>query len=252
MKPSDIDKQRVEKIKNELFSAIGEFYTNHKNFEEDLFKVKLKRAIGLGMEIDSKNKEGYSLLIKAADVGNDKALNLLLDNNADINGNDNEHQITPLMKAANRGSLSCLNVLIERGADINKTDKTKKTALTDSTIMNKTACSKALIKAGADVNTKDSFKRTPLIYSTIFRNPEATELLIENGADVHAKDCEGTTAMGYAQKKMCADCEKIIEKELKRQEEERKNGKHITTTKKKRISTDIAKQVLLKRNLIQK
>tara|TARA_B110000908_G_C10240441_1_gene445768 strand:+ start:530 stop:1696 length:1167 start_codon:yes stop_codon:yes gene_type:complete len=107
---------------------------------ESMVRLLLRR----GAEVDARNSDGVDALAHACLLGNRKAVLLLLDYGAAINGADNEGR-TPLHNAAGKGYLHIVELLVRRGGDTEaKTKVTKTTPLQWAWQFEQCACEVAL------------------------------------------------------------------------------------------------------------
>lgn len=111
---------------------------------------ELKALIEKGANIHAKNDQGYRAVTLAARHGHADALQVLIENGADIE--ETYKDLTPVMLAATHGHTEALRVLIENGAEIETTHK----------------------------------GLTPVMLATKHGHANALRVLIENGADIEA------------------------------------------------------------------
>jgi hypothetical protein len=100
----------------EIFSAV----TNGNVQQVEAFLSK-------GADIDSRDKEGRTLLMASSYAGQFEVVKLLLEKGADINAKDKDGD-TALMLAASKGHLKVVSLLLERHADIYAKNGVGKTA----------------------------------------------------------------------------------------------------------------------------
>ncbi|KAJ9590252.1 hypothetical protein L9F63_016639, partial [Diploptera punctata] len=147
----------------------------------------------------SEASEMNGQLFTAADVGDVKLLQQMLEQGADVNF---QHCAgTPLNRAARRGHLSCVQALLDHGANVNlsghfncQTCKPLHAAASNGHY----EIAKLLIDRGADVHAKREQDSTPLHDAAKFGHPDIAELLLQHGAQVNAKNARGKTPIYYA------------------------------------------------------
>ncbi|MGA2612124.1 MAG: ankyrin repeat domain-containing protein [Spirochaetia bacterium] len=128
----------------------------------------VQAAISKGLDVNAKDKEGYTLLMHAANNQNPLVITTLLKAGADINARDTAFGGTALVWAA--------------GWNQNPEVIT------------------VLLAAGADINAMDNYGRTPLMAAARDnRNPEVLTTLLKAGADGKVKNNTGKTAFDLAQ-----------------------------------------------------
>jgi len=120
-------------------------------------------------------KEKDKKLIYASENCNKEAVKFLIKAGANINAKDN-NGITALMRASRYGEVEVVKLLIEAGADNGYT------ALMEASDNNYVEVVKLLIENGANINVKDKFGNTALIYASRYDRKEIVYLLKRYGA----------------------------------------------------------------------
>lgn len=162
---------------------------------------------------------GQSALIYAADNGNVHIVNLLLENGADVNDDDNGGN-TPLMIASERGHPETVKLLIESGASMNAQDKYKRTALMKASESGRLEVVTTLLKKGADVNAKDKWNKTAIFHAIDQGHENVVPILLENNIDLTVKNKKNLTALEYAKDEEYDDMVKLIEDHIKEKKQE--------------------------------
>lgn len=131
---------------------------------------------------------------------------LLLDSGANIEARDDEGE-TPLMRAAAYGQTQIFSLLLEKGAKVNVRDKRGMTPLIAAACacavatMNSTHdIMKILLEKGANVNARDNGRSALMLAASGPDDPSSVKLLLNNGADPFAKDNRGYTPLTFALK----------------------------------------------------
>ena len=138
--------------------------------------------------VNSRDKNGDTPLIKACKKNDQKAVKELIENKADVNLKNDKNGYTPLIIACNEGNEEIVKILIENGAKINIKDENGYTALVFACSNGNENIVKYLISKGADVNIMDKNGDTPLIIAIIYGNISIVKYLIDQGANVNKKN----------------------------------------------------------------
>jgi hypothetical protein len=163
--------------------------------EDDISQVK--DLLDEGLDVNGKNKNGWSALMIAASQGNMEMLKLLIEKGAAVDEKNAQGQ-TPLIFAAHWGHTDVVRLLIEQGVNVNLQMNDGWTALIDSISMDHTEVAKILIQSGADMNAKGNNGWSALMAAAYKNNGEIVNLMIENGADLNARDDMNRTALDIA------------------------------------------------------
>ena len=146
----------------------------------------------------SERKDKAEMLYIAARSENETAIQRLLDKGTDINIRNKESK-TPLMRVINDGKTNGVRLLLEKGADVHIQDNKRRTALHYAALNKNPDIARLLLEKGAHVDTKDENNSTPLMYAiTEDDYVEVVKLLIEKGADVNTKRNDGYTPLLWA------------------------------------------------------
>lgn len=145
-------------------------FENNNILEEQLLK---------GLDPNSTNEHGQTLLLDSINQNNIEAVTILLEYGA--NPNFDYEGLTPLIVAAAQGHKLILITLIDAGADVNRIGGWS-TPLTLAIMEGHTEIVDELIKRGVDVNlTPDS--QSPLYQAEYFGNSKIIQLLQQEGAE---------------------------------------------------------------------
>lgn len=199
-------------------------------------------------DIDTLNENKASALMEVVVLGNLGAVETLLANGANPNGNDRVLDKRPLIIAAMRGYTDIVKLLIlEHGATLEVTDSFGLSALywavsenhldtagfllshgadvnrgVDGSTPLHSAITGAIAESqmemvhlvleyGADVNAAGENLNLPLMRAAISSNAALLRLLLDKGADVYARDEEGLTALDWARRSDFEETAAILE-----------------------------------------
>lgn len=138
------------------------------------------------------NYQSEQALQDACFLGNEKIVQLLLDNGADVNGRF-ENRGTALINAVHSKETDILKLLLRKGANVNAQSPSKfsGTALITACSDSNKLMIQLLLEHGADVNIRvpDADPRyvSALSAASCLGNTEVVRMLLENGADVSAE-----------------------------------------------------------------
>lgn len=129
----------------------------------------------------------FSLLIAIGQCGYLAAVQVLLENGADVNILAN-NGLTSLMMATLNGHTEAVSMLLQNGANVNIQNCLGMTALIIAIYNNHKEIASLLLEYGSNVNftlfVKNGVHMTNLMLATIFGHAEIVSLLLEYGADV--------------------------------------------------------------------
>jgi len=160
--------------------------------------AKVEAIIKQGANINAvQNPKKQTLLHLAAGSGYVEAVQLLLDNNANVDARDLLNG-TPLHRAVQKGHVNVVEILIKYGADIEARHKGGHTPLymAINAKSNRIEVMSLLLSAGASVNVEVGLTGYSPLYSAINAGHlDAVELLIKHGADINFRNPVGGTPL---------------------------------------------------------
>lgn len=114
------------------------------------------------------------------------------------------------MRAALLGQDRCVDLLLDAGADINAQDEVGRSALMEACIAFKRDTINKLLDRNADVNLFDNNGCTALMRAAYGGYPSLVEKLIVYGADKDMTDKQGHTALDYVREHCRAQLEPLL------------------------------------------
>ena len=105
---------------------------------------------------------------------------------------------SPLHCAALEGHKDALQMLLNNGANVNIVDNKKNTALHYAASRGHCSVIEELLGSKANVNVKGSLGKTPLHWTAVNGHKDAMKMLLNNGADVISKDDKNQTVLHFA------------------------------------------------------
>lgn len=157
----------------------------------EVFKYHLQ----VELENHGVSSESISAALRCAVAqGRDEMLQLLIENGADVHG-ENEQGSTALHVAAHEGRIDLLRLLIEKGADVQKISDDWGSALTAAAQAAAFDCAKLLLENGAEVNAEGGKYHSALQAAAVVGDPDMIKLLLEHKADPNVVGGEFGTAL---------------------------------------------------------
>ena len=161
----------------------------------DLVDYLLKNSIG---QVNGRSDIGATCCHIAADEGNSKMLDRLLQAKADPNCVDDAGR-TPMHHAASSGRHEMIKLLHSNGVSVNAAVGQPTEPLGVACENGFIKCVDALIQLGADVNKPSAwFGTTPLHLAAIGRRPKVIERLLAHSTSLSARDKYAKTPLDYA------------------------------------------------------
>jgi ankyrin repeat protein len=202
-----------------LISAGADVRANNARYSHDIFaechpdRQILELLFAAGVDIEARDKYGWTRLYHAAFTGDLFRVEFLLDNGAKIDGcNEKDNLDTPLHALCFLSScVPIIDRLLDAGIDIDCQNTTGNTPLLTAASQSYGCGSSdgavpvlvaAFIARSANLNLSNHRGETPLIATvkgSLFDTPEfeCFKLLVAAGANLHHRDLDGKTAIDY-------------------------------------------------------
>jgi ankyrin repeat protein len=158
--------------------------------------ASLKARLAQGVDVNSRDQRGSTLLMHAAALGSPDAVKLLLQSGADPNAK-NDLEATALILGA--GNAEKARLLVEKGADVNAHSKLGRTPLMIAASCDGCAGTvKLLLDQGADPKAADKQGNTALHEAAEADNSESVRLLLAKGVGADSADSGGNRPLAWA------------------------------------------------------
>ena len=149
-----------------------------------------------GMDVDSCDEAGLSLLMRASREGNIELVDFLLHNRANVRARTSWGD-TAILLASQKGHTNVIARLIEGGAEVNAAPKNWSPILY-AAMEGHTAVVRQLLDKGANPNARAPSLLTPLMIASRGGHIDIVRLLLAAKADPHLTNDRGDTALGWA------------------------------------------------------
>ena len=134
----------------------------------------------------------------AANKGQLRVAQFLLDSGAEVNRSRDANSWPPLLIAVSAGHKAMVELLLSKGADVNSRDSLGETALHLAAEHGFQSVAESLLAKKADVNARDVSLETPLHLAARNGHAAMVAFLLAHQADVNVRDKEGKTPLDYA------------------------------------------------------
>ena len=160
---------------------------------------KVERFVERGMDVNTADSNGTTLLMYAARNGNVELLEYLLKTRPNLLIK-NRFDETAIMLATIQGHLDCVKILAKAGAEINPGGEGW-TPLNYAAFAGQTDIAAYLIEQGAQVNERAPNTMTPLMLAARNGHTRLVQLLLDSHADPSLTTTDGKTAASIAREK---------------------------------------------------
>ena len=136
-----------------------------------------------------KDVAGCTALHRAAESGQLKCVEILLDKGIDVNACNN-YDWTAIHYAAGNGHKECVNLLLNRGSKVNHKINDGRTALFRASSNGSVECIEILLNWGADINSCNNSDKTALHEASKWGHHECVRILIDHGAEINKNNID--------------------------------------------------------------
>jgi len=154
----------------------------------------VRELLSKGAKVDSTEDNGWTSLIKAAQLGNVAVARVLLDFKADVNIRAKDGT-TPILVAAQQGHTEIVKMLLEQGANVDTLTNDRSTPLMQAAQQGHFDVVKLLLINGAKVNARRDDNVSALYLASYNGHTEIAGILMDSGADVNTKTNDNVTAL---------------------------------------------------------
>ena len=170
----------------------------HKELMKDyLNEEKIQKIIDSGVNINSRDDKGRTILFKLSQRRRIEAIKLLLKNGMKIDAEDN-HGKTVLFEAALNSDGMMIRFLLAQKASVNYVNASGRTLIQDLALEGNHRMFQLLLSHGADLDYRDNYGRTALFDAIEGGEIEIVKEILNNIDDVDIVDKNGQSALFYA------------------------------------------------------
>ncbi len=151
-----------------------------------------------GADLRASDPDGRTALHLAVDIGHESLIQLLLEKGADIEAAA-QNGSKPLYLAAKSGNDAVVKLLLQYNATVESSNvATGTTALYQAVENQHIAVARTLLEHGADIDSRIPTGHTPLFSAVIHRNLELAQLLLKYGTNKKIRSEDGRTVEDFA------------------------------------------------------
>lgn len=157
-----------------------------------------------GAEVNGQNEKGQTALMLATLNNHYKIVELLIEAGSDVNVRDH-NKLTPFIASGSNGFFEILELMAKNGADLDSFNQFGGTALIPAAEKGYLRAVQSAIKVGVPVNHVNHLGWSALLEAVILGDGgylyrDIVEELVQAGANVELKDHGGESAIDYAKK----------------------------------------------------
>ncbi|KAK1248194.1 hypothetical protein MKX08_006414 [Trichoderma sp. CBMAI-0020] len=168
---------------------------------------------------DMQDEDGRTAASYFAELGQERSLQQLIDEDADLNMADHT-DLTPLMYAIKKEKTNTVMKLLNTArVDCNRRMTNGRSALWFAVELNSIKIMAELLGNGDGINQEDDYRVSPLFLAAKKGHKDAVELLIKRGAAVDQKDNSQATPLIWAMWRGHAEIAKLLLKALGKKEQ---------------------------------
>lgn len=191
--------------------------------------AQVMQLLQRGMDVNTSDRAGNTLLMLAARNGETEILDYLLQNRASLLKR-NRYGDTALMLAALNGHQAAVERLVAAGAEIDPSSSGSSwTPLTYAAFNGHVAVMRFLLDHGAAVDARAANGATALMIASRNGHPEAVRLLLARHADVSLLDRQQQTALEIARAAQNLEIADLLQQAAERSERDRDAGADTRT-----------------------
>lgn len=181
-----------------------------------------KLLIERGADVNVADADGYTSLMVAAAVDDERSARLLLDNHADVNATEQSYGMSPLQVACESGAHQIVHLLLQRGANVQHNDHYGGNCLEEAAFYGYGDIVRTMRQQGLDTKwplhvacglgqlervqqlladgqpadqPNDGWHNTPLHFAAGGGHPKVAQLLLDHGAKLDACNVLGATPL---------------------------------------------------------
>ncbi len=168
--------------------------------------VQVRKLLAAGLNIEVRDRQGHSPLMKAVVHGNPELVRILVQHGARVNVSD-ELGDTPLVWAASKDQLEVVRILLDHGAD---PDRGIFTAMMWAALHGNLEMVVLLLQSGGDPDLRSREGWSALMWASEKGHSSVVEHLLTSGVSINAQNREGYTALMLAVRRGRESVAKIL------------------------------------------
>lgn len=187
-----------------------------KNYLKDDASTNTTRTNAKSINVNYKDKQGYTALHRACVNGHEPVVDVLLHHGANLEAETLLKQTVLMLACQHYKDHLIAKLLLDRGANIHARDMYGSGPLHYA--CGNVTLVRLLLSRGANVNALCHDHMTPLHYACLKGRKKCIKELLCHGADVTIQNCDGRVPLDFATSKKCHSIIEIFKKHKESQE----------------------------------